>query len=352
MSERVLAVIGTQPPHPSDRWRIELPFRALILNGYDAWVADPKALEGFQHSTLIRTLVQPRICVSSDHGAREIRRQLDTTRTRWVIDLDDRLDILPKDNEYRASNPPWSWTVRALKQAHAVTVSTRTLATWLRLDQRIDCPIHVLPNRVTHGLIERQPHDRLTVGLIGSPSHLHDWRSIQPALEKLIARFPDVLFLIMGCPIDLDGLNVQRLPVQTWGSYLRIMGQVDIGLCPLTPSEFNRGKSCLKWVEWGSIGVPCVVSPTVFGEVIRNGDTGLIATSQNDWESLTAALILNPDLRSEIGSAVKSEITRNWTENAQTCEARWRAYIGEPQWTLASSSVPSSSESRRSLSLV
>ena len=353
MTDRVLAIIATQPIHPTDRWRVELPFRALVQHGYDAWVSDPKFLAGFQNATMIRTLIQPRLCINNDAGAKEIRRQLDSTNTRWVIDLDDRLDHLPQDNEYNLSNPPWSWTVRALKRADAITVSTEALKDWLRWEQHIDnCPIVVLPNRVLPGLITKQPNERLTVGLIGSPSHLHDWKMIRPALVKLIARFPEVRFLVMGCPIDLeDSPNLETLPVQTWGGYLRVMGQVDIGLCPLTPSVFNRGKSPLKWVEWGSIGVPCVVSPTVFGEVVQHGVTALLADSVNDWEQQAAALIQNPDLRHEIGRAVKHEIEHHWTENAQTCEARWRAYIGDNKWTSARPSERLWSESPRSLSL-
>jgi hypothetical protein len=346
-SKRILATIKTPTVMAVDRWRIELPFRALIGHGYDAWVSNPSSLPAFQNGKIIRALVQPRVAIDKKKGVNLIRRELNSTDTRWIIDLDDRMDNLPDHNIYKAMNPPWFWTEQVLAACDGATVSTDALARWLRLEVGVKCPIKVLPNRVIPGLFKRIDHDPLTVGLIGGQAHVIDWRVVAPAIQTCVDKFPDVRFLVIGPDVDLNGPNICREPYQTWGGYLHWMGQVDIGLCPLTPSIFNQGKSPLKWIEWGSIGVPCVVSSTVFSDYVQDNHDALIASTLADWTDSLSFLIESGDERERIGLNAQAVIQSLYTENQHTTHERYVFYTddkGFKPWKLEESSAELPSE--------
>lgn len=349
---RVLGYLqSVDPVTGNDRWRIEQPFRALSERGYNAWATDAAHASGyFQGTQPFDAVVLCRTGIKTRAGARQIRRALDTTDTRLVMDYDDRLDIVPPWSEYNQDNPPWAWNRYYLEICDLVTVSTPYLAHWLTHDVQVGCPVAVLPNRVRPGLYKRTCRDRLTLGLIGAATHRYDWVRVREPLGRVLDRHPEVDLLVVGGTIDLRGPNVQHLPAAPWPGYRELMGSVDIGLAPVNPSDFNKGRSCLKWVEWGSVGIPIIASPTVYGDVIFDAIDGLIARTPDEWERCLEALITDEQLRDRIGQAAKRRVAHDWTENDRTCQERWRVYVGEKKWKSGKSSASFSSERQLSLS--
>jgi glycosyltransferase involved in cell wall biosynthesis len=90
----------------------------------------------------------------------------------------------------------------------------------------------------------------------------------------------------------------------------------DIAICPLTDDIFNNGKSPLKWEEMSAMKVPCVCSPTVYGNFIEHGKTGFIAR-QGEWEACLEKL-LDPDLRQQIGQNAYNSVKREFSLNNAT----------------------------------
>lgn len=350
--ERVVAIYDTTSNYGSDRWRIEYPFRNLIAQGYDAWLLHPSEAHRLQGGKLIRALVQPRIGFTSRKMARLMRLSLDTTNTRLVIDMDDRLDAITRHNDWHRVNAAWRHNLYALEVADAITVTTEDLAWWVRSDLGMRCEVHVVPNRVPPNFYRPMMHERLTVGLIGAPQHQQDWNAIARPVQRIVDLFPNIRLLVVGGqpPAGVHGANVEARGWQEWELYRSSVGEVDIALCPLQDTRFNWGRSPLKWVEFGSIGVPCIVSPTVFGRVVRDGDDAFVARAEADWFGLVAALIEDEDLRRRIGQAAKRRIEAEFTENAATAASLWKVLTGESPWKLEKSLALSSSPARRSLS--
>ena len=87
----------------------------------------------------------------------------------------------------------------------------------------------------------------------------------------------------------------------------------DIGIAPLLDSHFNRSKSNLKWLEVAAIKAPVVASDLVTYGNIKNGVTGYLARTEDDWYKYLSKLIKNDELRIEMGNNAYCDAKRNWS---------------------------------------
>lgn len=171
----------------------------------------------------------------------------------------------------------------------------------------------------------------LVIGLQGGATHYHDWQIVAPALAKIVERFGDkIRFLIAGFHPDylqeILAPAVKRGLVwwKGWTDFehhATTVMNIDINLCPLEENLFNRSKSPIKWLEASAAGAASVVSPTVYGEFVANGQNGLIAQTSEDWEAAINALIENPALRRRIARTAHSTVRIEY--NLQTAAYEW-----------------------------
>jgi glycosyltransferase involved in cell wall biosynthesis len=151
----------------------------------------------------------------------------------------------------------------------------------------------------------------LVIGLQGGHTHYRDWQIIAQPLKNIAAKYGDqVRFLIAGFHPDylqeaLATATRQGLVWwKSWGDIENHAGTVmniDINLCPLEDDLFNRSKSPVKWVEGSAAGAASLVSPTVYGEYVAHGQTGLIARNAEEWEQGISFLVENIAARQNIG---------------------------------------------------
>jgi hypothetical protein len=77
---------------------------------------------------------------------------------------------------------------------------------------------------------------------------------------------------------------------------------MDIGLMPLVDDEFQRGKCGLKLLQYMAAGIPAVASPVgVNKSIIRDGNTGFLASTPMEWANALEKLLTSPILRSSMG---------------------------------------------------
>ena len=86
----------------------------------------------------------------------------------------------------------------------------------------------------------------------------------------------------------------------------------DIGIMPLPDNEWTRGKGGYKLLQYMAVGVPCVASPVgINKELIRDGENGFLATTEEEWYEKLSLLIDNPELRREMGRRGRAYVVRN-----------------------------------------
>jgi len=152
--------------------------------------------------------------------------------------------------------------------------------------------------------------EQLRIGYFsGTLTHHADFRMIAPVLVRLLGEFPGLTLTVAG-DFDLTQLpelsqfahRVEKRPLVDWRRLPSEIARVDINLIPLVISPFTEGKSDLKYYESAIVEVPSVASPTVvYQSCIESGSNGFLARTSDEWYAALRTLIVDPELRSQMG---------------------------------------------------
>ena len=201
----------------------------------------------------------------------------------------------------------------AMQACDALVFSTTTLARrWKDLHPDDAKPIFVLPNMAPQALhaLSSPPADVVTHGLIrvafasGTTAHKQAWREeLAPALFELMTLNPSLHIDLIGS-IEIPDIlasfesRIRCKPYAEYSSYLRHLGQADIGVVVLEPGVYTDAKSAIRWMEFSFLGVPSVLSPTaVYSEILEDGRDVLFARGISEWVHTIQRLVDDPVLR-------------------------------------------------------
>lgn len=157
----------------------------------------------------------------------------------------------------------------------------------------------------------------VTIGWLGSPSTVKYLHFIAPVLQDIAQRYPETQFHIMGGgDFQMDGVPWQ---LSDWSldAELQALATFDIGLMPLPPEDWAKGKSGGKARTYMAAGVVPVCSAIGYNtELLRHGQTGFLCTTPQDWTRAIEAVLTDPALRQRIAVAARADVeTRFDPEN-------------------------------------
>lgn len=250
---------------------------------------------------------------------------------RIIFDLDDLIHDIEafSQSEYFRKRPEFAsdFTVlstrtrQMIDMADLVTVTTAALAENLK---RISKQVEIIPNSISAALLNkfdtlpkvRNDTDRVRICyLSGTATHSEDFAQCRAALVWVLERHPQAELHIIGkmevnetveANADIDFVRHDLMPYEAMHEFLASM---DINLAPLAPIYFNDCKSELKIFDAALHGVPSVASPTrSYADTIRDGHNGLLAQTQQDWESALDRLIGDAAFRGRLGRAAFGDI--------------------------------------------
>lgn len=204
---------------------------------------------------------------------------------------------------------------RAMDQADALIVSTRTLAErWLQLARKGGQAVMVLPNLAPPELKRQatkpqqaQGKDVRLVFASGTLAHKQAWNEeLAPALAALLEANSNLKLDLIGHVVIPDQLSkykkqIRCKPFNHYSHYLKQLAQADIGLAVLEPGIVTDAKSAIKWMEYSLMGLASVVSPTAtYQEILSHGKDVLLARGSEQWQAAIQHLIDQPQLRYEL----------------------------------------------------
>lgn len=166
----------------------------------------------------------------------------------------------------------------------------------------------------------------LTIGWGGSPGHFADWYHFAPLLEKWLAAHPDVHLAVMCNEFAKPFIQIppERYHFTSFGSmteYRKFLPTLDIGLAPLLPSEYNRCRSDVKFLEYASHGVAGIYANLEpYRESVSHGATGLLYRTETEFIEHLDALASDERVRQRIRRQAYEYVSR---------ERRMRDHIGE-----------------------
>jgi glycosyltransferase involved in cell wall biosynthesis len=241
-------------------------------------------------------------------------------KTRLVYDIDD--DVFNSDHEGSLWHKmPECRDIAAylLSISDLVTVSTEPLVDVVK---PYNSNVAVLPNCVHEDLLKigRPQRERVTVGWAGGTSHLRDFRYAAPMLSRFLNRNPAVDFHFVGAdysPIDewtapAGQVRHTQWTPDVWDYYRGV--DFDIGIAPLDPaSAFARGKSHLKAMEYGALGIPVIASSAEpYRQYVQHGVTGFLVRYDHEWGRYLRMLVNDEAMREEMGAAAR-KLAATWT---------------------------------------
>ena len=151
------------------------------------------------------------------------------------------------------------------------------------------------------GLVRRRatPGKARRFGYMASADHLPNLMMVLPAIVDILDAHPELSFELFGSiPIPQElarfGERVSKVePVAGYEEFLRQLAQRewDVGICPLTPTDFNLTKSNNKWVEYTASGIAVVASSgMIYDECCADG-CGILAADLEGWAAGLESLI-------------------------------------------------------------
>lgn len=169
---------------------------------------------------------------------------------------------------------------------------------------------------------------RIKIGyLSGTASHDQDFETIKEALIYILEKYPSVELHLFG-PLKIDPIydqfdgRIKRHPFAPWEKHLANIAGIDINLAPLeVGNPFCEAKSELKFIEAGIMGVPTVAAATqTFQEAIEEGADGFVAENAQEWKDKLEKLLLNGDLRRQMGEMAREKVLENYTNKTSRNE--------------------------------
>ena len=213
-------------------------------------------------------------------------------------EIDDHPVISPKTREENY------FSFRAVS---AVQASTKTLTEFFR---ELNPHVYLFENQLTELPEPRaygMDNERVTI-FFGALNRRPDWEPLMPAINAAIRRHGARLhFRIVSDREFFDALQTNAKEFvggprdgdvfAPYARYTEALHTSDIALLPLRDTEFNRAKSDLKFIESAGHGAVALASPTVYAATVRDGETGLIYHSPEEFAEKLDLLIRRADLR-------------------------------------------------------
>jgi tetratricopeptide (TPR) repeat protein len=204
---------------------------------------------------------------------------------------------------------------QALAAADLVQTSTPVLAErWRRWARRVV----VFPNQLTQVPPLPEPPSRpLTVGWAGSVGHYADWYETAPRLERWFEAHPGVRLEVMTGEEARDFIRLppERYRFTPGGSladYFAFLARLDIGLAPLLPTPFNRGRSDVKYLEYAAHGVAGIYADLEpYRDSIRHGETGLLFKTGDELLGCLDRFVSDAALRMHIRAQAHDFVRRH-----------------------------------------
>lgn len=254
---------------------------------------------------------------------------------RIIYETDDGLQLLPDDHPkaFHKLQVPHIEETAAL--AETVVVSTEPLKACYPDCRQVVVARNMLSPRLWQEEQRPAPRadsGRVRIALVGGNDHVPDFLSIEPALRGIAASHPNVEWAAYGdgahAALAALGLSVafsvpRSYEYVTHPARLASM-QADIAICPLQDNAFNNCKSDIKAIEFGWLGVPCLVSDLT--PYIDSVPAALRCANAPAWQQSLAWLIDDKDARLRVGEAAREYVLRERMLSVENNP--WNAILG------------------------
>lgn len=166
----------------------------------------------------------------------------------------------------------------------------------------------------------------VNIGWAGATGHL---KAVTPWFQQtanVMRMRQNTCFVSIGQPFAegfAQHFGEDRAISVPWAAieqYPAAMTMLDVALAPGGKGGWWRGKSDLRWLEAGALGIPTIASPLVYPE-IENGVTGFHASNAMEAAEHLMMLVDDADLRAKVGGAARKHVRE--TRSIKVMAKQW-----------------------------
>jgi glycosyltransferase involved in cell wall biosynthesis len=230
-----------------------------------------------------------------------------------VYSCDDLLTHMPLKSAFR-NNVPANTRARfkaALRDCNRLVVSTDYLAE--AFANLID-DIKVIPNRLERETWltlsgKRRTSRRPRIGWAGGTGHQGDLELVKPVIE---ATHNEADWIFFGmCPEEIRPLLTEYHELVAFDDYPAKLAalNLDLAIAPLEDIPFNHGKSNLRLLEYGALGLPVICSDVT---PYRNSPALCLPNDPQRWIAALRERIHDLDAAELEGLALRRWVLRDY----------------------------------------
>lgn len=159
---------------------------------------------------------------------------------------------------------------------------------------------------------------RVCVGWSGSPTTRKNIQMLEGALQKISSDDICGIHLIGSTDFDLKNVN---FTAQRWREEAEVddLRKLQIGLIPLPNHPWNPYKFIMKTSQYMALGIVPVGTPMASNtEVIRHGENGFLAATDDEWVEYLTLLVKDNKLRNKLSQQAANDAEENFSLRAHT----------------------------------
>lgn len=270
-------------------------------------------------------------------GWLKLIRELQDHGIKVIFEVDDYLHAIRKTAGHDFQSHFGKKDIAALelnmRVCDGVICSTEYIA---RRYRKFNPNVWVCENGLDMGRyrLTRPPRPTVTIGWAGATGHATSVMPWVKAVGNVMLTRPQTCFVTIGQNFadSLEGVFPGRTISIPWTmveTYPAAMTLMDIALAPAGKGNFFRGKSDLRFVEAGALGIPIVADPDVYPH-INHGVNGFHASTPQEAGELVRELVDDDAMRVRVGEAARTYVAENrdMTIACRQWESAFRRLLG------------------------
>ena len=253
---------------------------------------------------------------------------------RLIFDFDDAVWLRDSYSPKGFDDPRRARRFRAVVRASdAIVAGNEFLAAearrWTAPERVCIIPTCVDVEKYRASVGQASSPSAFTLVWVGSSSTLKGLERFAPTLSAIGRAVPGTqLKIICDRFIDIPHLPVHRCPWDERTEAAEIAA-ADVGIGWVPDDPWSRGKCGLKVLQYQAAGLPVVANPVgVHAGMVRDSQTGLLATTTEEWIAAVRRLVAEPALRQRLGAAARRQVEDCYSVAAAA--QGWLRVIEEP----------------------
>ncbi len=159
---------------------------------------------------------------------------------------------------------------------------------------------------------------RVCIGWSGSSTTLKNLKLVERPLQMLSAANICDIHFIGGRDVGLKNI---KYTAQNWLAETEVddLRKMQVGLVPLPANEWNRYKFIMKTPQYMALGIVPVGTPLASNpEVIRHGENGFLADTDEEWIEYLELLVHDHSLRNRMSAEAAKDAKAKYSLAANT----------------------------------